>query len=188
MSRTSDFLWIYIIVLSLIRDKINVLEVGYRICFRGDFMKNEVSRKIGSRGSFEGLYTFLEVAKIYGMDDSSLRKKVARGKFVIGVDVKKMGRTWIITEQAMVKNFGALKFEEHIKNHREKGNMIFNKNSSENKKKILNSKKNKLKGGKSNKKIFSMNEKEEKSKDSWANGEIKGVELKSFSFDMNSSE
>lgn len=101
-------------------------------------MKNEVSRKIGLRESFEGLYTFLEVAKIYGMDDSSLRKKVARGKFVVGVDVKKMGRTWIITEQAMVKNFGDLKFEEHINNHNEKENMIFNKNFSEDKNKIVN--------------------------------------------------
>lgn len=148
-------------------------------------MKNEVSRKIGSKGSFEELYTFLEVAKIYGMDDSSLRKKVARGKFVVGVDVKKMGRTWIITEKAMVKNFGALKFEEHINNHSEKENMIFNKSSLADKNKKLNSKKNNSKSGKFNKKIFSMNEKEEKSKDSWANGEIKGIELKSFNFNIN---
>lgn len=188
MSRTSDFLWIYIIVLSLTRDKINVLEVGYRICFRGDFMKNVVSKKTGSRGSFEGLYTFMEVAKIYGIDDSSLRKKVARGKLIVGVDVKKMGRTWIITEQAMVKNFGALKFEEYINNHNEKENMIFNKSSLADKNKKLNSKKNNSKSGKFNKKIFSMNEKEEKSKDSWANGEIKGVELKSFDFNINSTE
>ena len=70
---------------------------------------------IGVKGSFEGLYTFLEVAEIYGIDDSCLRKQVARGKFVIGEEVKKMGRTWIITEQAMIKSFGALKFEEYKK-------------------------------------------------------------------------
>ena len=57
------------------------------------------------KGSFEGLYTFLEVAEIYGIDDSCLRKQVARDKFVIGEEVKKMGRTWIITEQAMIKSF-----------------------------------------------------------------------------------
>ena len=72
----------------------------------GDFM---------AIGSFEGLYTFLEVAKIYGIDDSCLRKQVARNKFVIGEDVKKMGRTWIITEQAMVRSFGSLKFEDYKK-------------------------------------------------------------------------
>lgn len=66
-------------------------------------------------GSFEGLYTFLEVSKIYGIDDSCLRKQVARNKFVIGEDVKKMGRTWIITEQAMIRSFGSLKFEDYKK-------------------------------------------------------------------------
>ena len=70
---------------------------------------------IGVKGSFEGLYTFLEVAEIYGIDDSCLRKQVARNKFVIGEEVKKMGRTWIITEQAMIKSFGTLKFEEYKK-------------------------------------------------------------------------
>ena len=75
---------------------------------------------IGVKGSFEGLYTFLEVAEIYGIDDSCLRKQVARGKFVIGEDVKKMGRTWIITEQAMIKSFGALKFEEYKKKRQKK--------------------------------------------------------------------
>ena len=75
---------------------------------------------IGVKGSFEGLYTFLEVAEIYGIDDSCLRKQVARGKFVIGEEVKKMGRTWIITEQAMIKSFGALKFEEYKKKQQKK--------------------------------------------------------------------
>lgn len=151
-------------------------------------MKNEVSMHSGSNGNFEGLYTFMEVAKIYGMDDSSLRKKVARGKLVVGVDVKKMGRTWIITEQAMVKNFGDLKLEEYINNRNEKENLISHKHFLEGKDKKLNYKKTNLKSGKSKKKIFSMNEKEEKSKDSWANGEIKGVELKSFNFSINTSE
>ena len=33
-----------------------------------------------------------------------------------------------------------------------------------------------------------MNDKEEKIRDSWVNGEIKGVELKSFAFNTNDSE
>ena len=73
----------------------------------------KVRGDIVAKGSFEGLYTFLEVAEIYGINDSCLRKQVARDKFVIGEDVKKMGRTWIITEQAMVRSFGNLKFEEY---------------------------------------------------------------------------
>ena len=68
-----------------------------------------------ANGSFEGLYTFGEAAKIYGLDDSCLRKRVARGKFVVGEDVKKMGATWIITEQALVNSFGV----EKLKNYKE---------------------------------------------------------------------
>lgn len=123
-----------------------------------------------AKGSFERLYTFLEVAKIYGIDDSYLRKQVARGKFVIGKDVKKMGRTWIITEQTMVKTFGKLKFEGY-------------KNSLKKKEKVVRSK-----GSKSNNKVLSMNEKEEKIKDSWISNKINGIELKSFAFNTNDNE
>lgn len=66
-----------------------------------------------ANGSFDGLYTFGEAAKIYGLDDSCLRKRVARGKFVIGEDVKKMGATWIITEKALVNSFGVEKLKEY---------------------------------------------------------------------------
>ena len=48
-------------------------------------------------------------------------------------------------------------------------------------------KKNMLKRKRSSKKVHSMNEKEEKIRDSWVNGEIKGVELKSFDFNINDS-
>ena len=143
---------------------------------------------IGVKGSFEGLYTFLEVAEIYGIDDSCLRKQVARGKFVIGEEVKKMGRTWIITEQAMIKSFGALKFEEYKKKQQKK---------EQAKEKKLNkvslnaqniSKGSRPKRKRSSKKVHSMNDKEEKIRDSWVNGDIKGVELKNFSFNTKDSE
>ena len=143
---------------------------------------------IGVKGSFEGLYTFLEVAEIYGIDDSCLRKQVARGKFVIGEEVKKMGRTWIITEQAMVKSFGALKFEEYKKKQQKKEQA---KEKKLNKVSLNAQKISKVSGQKRNrssKKVHSMNEKEEKIRDSWVNGEIKGVELKSFAFNTNDSE
>ena len=143
---------------------------------------------IGVKGSFEGLYTFLEVAEIYGIDDSCLRKQVARDKFVIGEDVKKMGKTWIITEQAMIKSFGALKFEEYKKKRQKKEHA---KEKKLNKVSLNAQKISKVSGQKrkrSSKKVHSMNEKEEKIRDSWVNGEIKGVELKSFAFNTNDSE
>lgn len=130
---------------------------------RGDVM---------AKGSFEGLYTFLEVSEIYGIDDSCLRKQVARDKYVIGVDVKKMGRTWIITEQAMLKTFGDLKFKEY-KQRLEKESKI------ETKMKKAKRQKTKAK----DKKEITLNSEESKVKDSWVEDDVKGVELKSFSFD-----
>ncbi|MEG1411213.1 MAG: helix-turn-helix domain-containing protein [Terrisporobacter sp.] len=132
-----------------------------------------------ANGSFKGLYTFLEVAEIYGIDDSCLRKQVARDKFVVGEDVKKMGRTWIITEQAMIKTFGTLKFEDYKKK-------LEKKEKAQAKK--LAAQMVKTKGSRSNNKVHSMNEKEEKVKDSWVSNEIKGIELKSFAFNTNDSE
>lgn len=129
-----------------------------------------------AKGSFEGLYTFIEVAQIYGMDDSSLRKQVARNKFIIGKDIKKMGRTWIITEQAMVKNFGTLKFEKYKE-----------KQIQKNKLKKLKAK-SASQGTRSSRKMQSINQKEEKIKDSWVSGEIKGLELKSFDFNISNNK
>lgn len=129
-----------------------------------------------AKGSFEGLYTFIEVAQIYGMDDSSLRKQVARNKFIIGKDIKKMGRTWIITEQAMVRNFGSLKFKEYKE-----------KQIQKNKLKKLKAK-SASQGTRSSRKMQSMNQKEEKIKDSWVSCEIKGLELKSFDFNINNNK
>ena len=144
-----------------------------------------------ANGSFEGLYTFLEVAEIYGIDDSCLRKQVARDKFVIGEEVKKMGRTWIITEQAMVKSFGTLKFEEYKKKQQKREQIKEKKLNESCKGSTLNTQKNikksSSKGKKSSKKVYSMNEKEEKIRDSWISGEIKGVELKSFDFNTKDS-
>lgn len=126
-----------------------------------------------ARGSFDGLYTFSEVGQIYGIDSSCLRKKVCFDKFVVGKDIKKFGKTWLITEQAMVKYFGADKLES-FKLKKFKEDAI--------KKKMINGEGVKIKSGKKSKNGSSMNEKEEKVVDSWINGEIKGREVKSFRF------
>ncbi|MGL5725683.1 hypothetical protein [Cetobacterium sp.] len=59
-----------------------------------------------AKGSFAGLYTFEDIAKIYKMDSSNLRKMVQKEKFLIGKDIKKFGKTWLITEDAIDRFFG----------------------------------------------------------------------------------
>ena len=59
-----------------------------------------------AKGSFNGLYTFDEIGKIYKMDSSNLRKMVQHNKFIEGKEIKKFGKTWLITEEAVRKHFG----------------------------------------------------------------------------------
>lgn len=65
-----------------------------------------------AKGSFKGLYTFEQVAKIYGMDSSNLRKMVQHNKFKDN-EIKKFGKTWIITEQAIENHFGLVMLQLH---------------------------------------------------------------------------
>lgn len=58
-----------------------------------------------AKGSFSGLYTFEEISKIYQMKSSNLRKMVQYNKFT-DKEIKKFGKTWIITEEAVRKHFG----------------------------------------------------------------------------------
>lgn len=55
--------------------------------------------------SFEGLYTFADVASMYNIDQSTLRRNVGV-RFVEGEDAKKLGKTWIVREEALIREFG----------------------------------------------------------------------------------
>lgn len=78
-------------------------------------MDNAVS---SSGGSFDELFTFLEVAFIYHLDTSTLRKRISRGELKPNVDVKKFGGTWLITKKAMTRAFGKYQYEKYIEEHR----------------------------------------------------------------------
>lgn len=55
--------------------------------------------------SFGGLYTFADVASMYKMDQSTFRQNVGK-RFVDNIDVKKFGKTWLIREEALIREFG----------------------------------------------------------------------------------
>jgi hypothetical protein len=55
--------------------------------------------------SFDGLYTFADVANMYKMDQSTFRQNVGK-RFIDNIDVKKFGKTWLIREEALVREFG----------------------------------------------------------------------------------
>lgn len=56
---------------------------------------------------FDGLLSFGDATALWGLGESTLRKAVSYGKFVNGVDVQKFGKQWVVTEQAMRREYGA---------------------------------------------------------------------------------
>ena len=61
------------------------------------------------KNQFEGLYSFADATKLWNLKDSTLRKAVTYGKLIEGIDCKKFGRDWIVTHDAMIREYGALK-------------------------------------------------------------------------------
>ena len=55
---------------------------------------------------FSGLISFSDAAAIKGLNESTLRKAVAYGKLVPGKDVCNMGKQWIITREALEREYG----------------------------------------------------------------------------------
>lgn len=55
---------------------------------------------------FEGLLSFKEATDLWGLNESTLRKAVSYGKLKENIDVKKFGKQWIVTQQAMEREYG----------------------------------------------------------------------------------
>lgn len=58
---------------------------------------------------FDGIYSFAEATKLWGLKDSTLRKAVATGKLIEDEDCKKFGSVWIVTKEAMEREYGKQK-------------------------------------------------------------------------------
>lgn len=55
---------------------------------------------------FDGLISFSDASELWGLSESTLRKAVAYGKIVSGVDARKYGKQWIINRDAMLREYG----------------------------------------------------------------------------------
>ena len=56
---------------------------------------------------FDGLMAFSDATELWGLNESTLRKAIAYGKLVNGVDVCKFGKQWVVSIDAMVREYGA---------------------------------------------------------------------------------
>ena len=56
---------------------------------------------------FDGLLAFSDATELWGLNESTLRKAVAYGKLVNGVDVCKFGKQWVVSIDAMQREYGS---------------------------------------------------------------------------------
>ncbi len=55
---------------------------------------------------FDGLLAFSDATLIWKLNESTLRKAVSYGKLVNGVDVCKFGKQWVVSIEAMKREYG----------------------------------------------------------------------------------
>lgn len=56
------------------------------------------------------VYTFQEAAKLWGLGESTLRSRASRGEFLPD-EIRKSGKVWLITDEAMRRIYGPTKEE-----------------------------------------------------------------------------
>lgn len=55
---------------------------------------------------FDGLMAFSDATALWGLNESTLRKAIAYGKLINGVDVCKFGKQWVVSMKAMQREYG----------------------------------------------------------------------------------
>ncbi len=55
---------------------------------------------------FDGLMAFSDATLLWGLNESTLRKAISYGKLVNGVDACKFGKQWVISVDAMLREYG----------------------------------------------------------------------------------
>ena len=55
---------------------------------------------------FDGLMAFTDATQLWGLNESTLRKAIAYGKLINGVDACKFGKQWIVSVEAMKREYG----------------------------------------------------------------------------------
>ena len=58
------------------------------------------------RTPFDGLMAMSDATALWGLNESTLRKAISYGKLVNGVDVCKYGKQWIVSVNAMRREYG----------------------------------------------------------------------------------
>lgn len=82
---------------------------GYGVCWNDeiDLSSDELwEHGVTQSTPFDGLMSFADATELWGLSESALRKAVSYGKIVSGVDARKYGKQWIVTKEAMEREYG----------------------------------------------------------------------------------
>ena len=58
---------------------------------------------------FGNLMAFTDATELWGLNESTLRKAISYGKLVTGIDACKYGKQWVISTEAMRREYGSPK-------------------------------------------------------------------------------
>jgi hypothetical protein len=88
---------------------VEVDQGGYGISWNDDIdlscdelFNNGVTKK----SPFDGLIAFTDATEMWGLNESTLRKAIAYGKLINGIDACKFGKQWVISTEAMEREYG----------------------------------------------------------------------------------
>ncbi len=90
-------------------DKVRVDEGGYGISWNDNIDLSCDELWCGGKlvkTSFDDIMSFSDASIIWKLSESTLRKAVAYGKFVKGIDVCKYGKQWLVSLSAMRREYG----------------------------------------------------------------------------------
>ena len=83
-------------------EKISLTNSRYRDIIRA---RKETTKMNEYRLIFENLLSAGDAAKIWGVDDSTIRHAIKSGRFELGEDCQKFGKQWVVTTDAMAREF-----------------------------------------------------------------------------------
>jgi len=55
---------------------------------------------------FDGLMSLRDATDMWGLNESTLRRAIIYGKFLLGIDVCKFGKQWVISYDSMIREYG----------------------------------------------------------------------------------
>lgn len=90
-------------------EQVRVDPGGYGVSWNDDLdLDGEELYVNGTAAStpFDRLLSFSEATELWGLSESTLRKAVAYRKLVEGIDVQKFGKQWVVTRDAMEREYG----------------------------------------------------------------------------------